>query len=339
MAANSHDGRVKLAWESIVQHPLFRDIVNAPPLEITNSEGSAPEWRSQAQTVSHNVGMLRSKQSSHTAAFDASLADTALETRGLYLCGGNLSWLSLSQSEPEVPVCERALQFMIDMYWKDTGSLQNRTGTFVSPISVKISREDFAKWRAGQLPDHGKFSDYILAHRGKLQMLSPSEMRDSLVLHLASLVTAQKEQNFEMYKRLVLSAEMKFHLVENDAEAKTLTIICREKTGTDYVGLYLTAVQRLFQLYDFNQWHPSLNGQKSADMLQRQWEKSGITITAGESAHVGVSHPQSLCTWLWGCELTAQRNLHFESKVQSCPGACAVLQGKPWYPEGPAADG
>lgn len=258
--------------------------------------------------LSHNVGMLRSKQSSHTAAFNASLADTALETRGLYLCGGNLSWLSLARSEPEVPVCERALQFMIDSYWKDTGSLQNRTGTFVSPISVKIERVEFAKWQAGQPPDQRQFSDYILAHRGKLQMLSPSEMRDSLVLHLASLITAQEEQNFEMYKRLMLSVEMKFHLVKDETEAKTLTIVCREKTGTDYVGLYLTAVQRLFQLYDFNQWHPCLKGQKSAETLRSQWEKSGITITAGETAHVGVSHPQSLCTWLWGCELTAQRN-------------------------------
>jgi hypothetical protein len=194
------------------------------------------------------------------------------------------------------------------MYWKDTGSLQNRTGTFVSPISVKIDREEFALWRAGQLPDQGKLSDYILAHRGKLQMLSPSEMRDSLVLHLASLIAAQEEQNFEMYKRLVLSVEMKFHLVENKTEANTLTIICREKTGTDYVGLYLTAVQRLFQLYAFNDKHPSLKGQKSAEMLKSQWEECGITITAGEKAHVGVSHPQSLCTWPWGCELTAQRN-------------------------------
>jgi hypothetical protein len=39
MAANSHDERVKTAWESIVQHPTFRDIVSTLPLEITNSEG------------------------------------------------------------------------------------------------------------------------------------------------------------------------------------------------------------------------------------------------------------------------------------------------------------
>ena len=223
--------------------------------------------------------------------------ETALATRGVYLSGGNLSWMSLDSSEPGVPVCERAVSYMTDLHWNDKASVANKTGVFASVVVVAVNNEDYDKYVA----EHGNttMSQYIAAMRGHLRMISPSEVRDSFILFLAGKVQDPATSNHSLltYRRLMLSVELKFHVVKNHRELEIRAIQCREETGIAYNGLYLTALQRMFQIYAFA-------GTKakniSAEELHCLWEKSGIQISSGENATVNVSGP-----WLLAVSLTA----------------------------------
>ena len=224
--------------------------------------------------------------------------ETALATRGVYLAGYNLAWLGLDSSEPDVPVCERAISYMIDLHWKDTASVANKTGVFASMVSVGVDKMAYREY----VGEHGNttMAEYIAAMRGRLRVISPTEVRDSFILFLAGKVQDPATSNEVLltYRRLMLSVEVKFHLVESPRESQIRAIQCREETGIAYNGLYLTALQRMFQIFSFAGTGKSKS--ISAEELHHLWERSGIQISSGENATIQVSGP-----WLPGVFLTA----------------------------------
>ena len=199
-----------------------------------------------------------------------------------------MSWLGLDSSEPDVPVCERAISYMIDMHWKDMASVANKTGVFASVVSVAVDKKAYDSY----IEQHGDttMAEHIVAIRGKLRVISPTEVRDSFILFLAGKVKdpATLVDSLQKYKRLMLSVEVKFHLVGSPREAEIRAIQCREETGVAYNGLYPTAVQRMFQIHSFA---GTKANSISADQLHEMWEKEKITISCVEKATVHVSGP------------------------------------------------
>lgn len=199
-----------------------------------------------------------------------------------------MSWMGLDPSEPNVPVCERAISYMIDMHWKDMASVANKTGVFASVVSVAVVKEDYHLYV--QHHENATMSEYIVAMQGKLRVISPTEVRDSFILFLAGMVKdpATSVDSLQRYKRLMLSVEVKFHLVDSPREAEVRAIQCREETGVAYNGLYLTALQRMFQLFSFAGTDA---GKMTADELRAMWMKERITISCGEQPTIAVSGP------------------------------------------------
>lgn len=196
--------------------------------------------------------------------------------------------MGLDPSEPDVPVCERAISYMIDMHWKDMASVANKTGVFASVVSVAVVNEAYRHY----VEQHGNttLTEYIVAMQGKLRVISPTEVRDSFILFLAGKVKdpATSDDSLQKYKRLMLSVEVKFHLVDSPREAEVRAIQCREETGIAYNGLYPTALQRMFQIHSF----AGADAVKiTAEELRAMWVKERITISCGEQPTVAVSGP------------------------------------------------
>jgi len=105
-----HWADIELALETIQGHPLFASVLIEKPLPVKHVSTKSPASGAFSSTMTLHDDIASVADGSHIVPFDSDTYTSAMATRGLYTCGGNLLWTSAFFTPfPTVPINRRAV--------------------------------------------------------------------------------------------------------------------------------------------------------------------------------------------------------------------------------------
>ena len=212
-------------------------------------------------TVESPLNIGKDDMASHIAPFDPSDFAQALESRGVYACGGNVLWGNPFFSVmPGVPINTRGVLYCKDFHFRPDRLRQPYPG----PVSIAVFNND---------PQD--FLDNVGFHR----CLSPEEAMHAFIRRIRHAIDNEKSGDLKLLKQMCLSAVVEIRLFKDrPSDLVKAASNIREKIGADYETLYHTPLQTVFKLAQFLK---DLPAGMSADAMASEYN-DGIVTTSGE---------------------------------------------------------
>ncbi len=128
------------------------------------------------------------------------------------------------------------------------------------------------------------------ASRGQLLVLSPEEVFFALIFAIErDISNGAGADILASWRRYCLSQVIEFRWVEREDDGYFHAINLRERIGAEFEALYLSPLQRAFQLRDFRERMEASAGKTiSANQLVRHWNEK-IRVSSGDAVTLSMS--------------------------------------------------
>ena len=194
----------------------------------------------------HTALPLSVEAGSHIEAFDTPKFMKAMGDCGEFITGANLFWLNLWWSAtPGLPLNKGGIKQLKQKWF--------RTPVSTFPVQVTIAVTD-------------EITPAETSCYGHLKLMSPEEPIHALILAIGDAIrTNACENDLAVWRKCILTCCVQFKKCKNASDIFIGSQNLREKIGTEFDVMHLSAIQRMFVIINFrNQRGPKLSAKELA---------------------------------------------------------------------------
>mmetsp|Transcript_1335 Transcript_1335/g.3442 ORF Transcript_1335/g.3442 Transcript_1335/m.3442 type:complete len:966 (-) Transcript_1335:177-3074(-) len=301
-----HLKRVEEAWQLIIQHGAFADLVNDKPLGVGHLPDEFAFEGIGGQAVANEHG------------YDLAMLGTAKE----YIAAGNFAWLKQGwMLNPAIPINHHGVKIMRDYLSKPRYFDEN--------VLIEVAVPENMPWAR------------LKQQFGSLQYVTPEEPMHALVLAVGDAIRdGASEETLRHWKAILLSQRMVFRQFTTQASMLYRNLTLREKTVTAFETMARSTFQRILEIVQFANFHPSLDPAKLASLWNEKVEMSRSGLSEAVTEHyvrVGLEvynrclHQESLRNMVAQLELVYGKTSPLnnlcvlDSIVRKCNGVVADM--------------
>ena len=196
------------------------------------------------------------------APFDKKAFKIAMETAGVYICGGNFAHENpFYSASPGVPINKRAVDDLMSTVFAKPVRFPGAPGNLT--IALESSEID------------------PCAHRGALQSISAEELRHAYWLAIArDIEDGRSKEVMARWRQCILSCPFEFRAIGSEDERFWAALNLRNREGKKLSAVMRTAWQKLNEIMKFRQRREAVSGKLTHVQVAELYKKNGEALSA-----------------------------------------------------------